>query len=35
MVSITGIIWNSEKRDKEMVKSILFEQLKLYHVHQA
>jgi hypothetical protein len=35
MVSITGIVWNSENWDKEMVKLILLEQLKLRHVHQA
>ena len=35
MVSITGIVWNSENRDEEIVKLILLDKLKLYHVHQA
>ena len=35
MVGITGIVWNSESRDEEIVKLILLEQLKLRHVHQA
>jgi len=35
MVSITGIVWNSENRDEEIVGLILLEQLKLRHVHQA
>ena len=35
MVGITGIVWNSENRDKEIVKLILLEQLKFYHVYQA
>jgi len=35
MVSITGIVSNSENRDEEIVKLILLEQLKLYHVYQA
>jgi hypothetical protein len=29
MVSIMGIVWNSENRDEEMVKLMLLEQLKL------
>jgi hypothetical protein len=29
MVSITGIVWNSENRDEEIVKLMLLEQLKL------
>jgi len=35
MVSITGIVWNSENRDEEIVKLILLDQLKLIYVHQA
>gem|GEM_PF-3839173 len=35
MVGITGIVWNSENRDEEIVRLILLEQLKLRHVHQA
>ena len=35
MVSITGIVWNSENRGEETVKLILLDQLTLYHVHQA
>ena len=35
MVGITGIVWSSENRDEEMVRLILLEQLKLYHIHQA
>ena len=35
MVSITGIAWNLENRDEEIVKLILLEQLNLYHIHQA
>jgi len=29
MVGITGIVWNSENRDEEIVGLILLEQLKL------
>jgi hypothetical protein len=35
MVGITGIVWNSENRDEEIVSLILLEQLKLYHIHEA
>jgi len=35
MVGITGIVWNSENQDEEIVKLILLDQLKLRHVHQA
>jgi len=35
MVSITGIVWNSENRDEEIVKLILLNQSKLVDVHQA
>jgi hypothetical protein len=35
MVGITGIVWNSESRGREIVKSILFQQLRFYYVHQA
>ena len=35
MVGITGIVWNSENRDEEIVRLVLLEQLKLVDVHQT
>jgi len=35
MVGITGIVWNSENRDEQMVRLVLLEQLELCDIHQA
>jgi hypothetical protein len=35
MVSITGIVWNSENQDDEKVRLILLERFGLYLIHQA
>jgi hypothetical protein len=35
MASTTGIVWSSGNRGREIIKSILFEQLRFYHVRQA
>jgi hypothetical protein len=35
MVGITGIVWNSENRDEELIGLTPLERLGLYHIHQT